>query len=305
MALASAKPTIGESMDTSLRLRSQLLSIERPLVMGILNATPDSFYQGSRTPVTAGAASLVARARQLVAEGADLLDIGAVSTRPDVQPASEADEMARLDAALGPLRDAMPDVPLSVDTFRASVARHVVERYGVEMVNDISGCADPEMQSTVAELGVAYVLTHNPSAMASGVGQPNNCAALVDDDAKVPIDVRVAQFFARRTSELYAAGVTDVILDPGFGFAKTLDENYALMRALPRLIGLFPQVPFLIGISRKSMIYRLLGTTPEDSLNGTTVLNTIALQAGAHILRVHDVGEAVEAVKIVSHLGRV
>lgn len=262
----------------------RLLQIDRPQVMGIVNVTPDSFYADSRTPVDAGRDVLMKRVRSMVDDGATILDVGAVSTRPGSVPASEDEEFMRLDMALTALREALPEAIVSVDTFRASVARHVVRNFGVAIVNDISGLADPDMLAAVAETGAAYVLTHN---VAGG---------------EAPVDVRVAQFFASRLEELYGAGVADVILDPGFGFAKTLDENYALMSALPRLVKLFPQVPFLVGISRKSMIYRLLGLSPENALNGTTVLNTIALQAGVHILRVHDVREAAEAVRIVDKL---
>ena len=267
--------------------------------MGILNATPDSFFVGSRTPVDGGTEALVERARQMMDEGAAILDLGAVSTRPDAEPASEDEEMRRLAAALEPLRKALPEAIVSVDTFRASVARRVVRDYGVAIINDVSGCADPDMLATVAELRVPYVLTHNPSAAIGGAAAPNVAPFSTDESVAKPIDVRVAQFFAWHLEEFYAAGVADVILDPGFGFGKTMAENFALMAALPRLVKLFPQTPFLVGISRKSMIYRLLGTTPEASLNGTSVLNTLALQAGAHILRVHDVREAAEAIALV------
>ena len=293
-------------MDTSLRIGDHLMSLEQPVVMGILNATPDSFFAGSRTPVDDGAEALVERARRLLDEGATILDLGAVSTRPDSEPASEDEEMRRLAAALEPLRKALPEAVVSVDTFRASVARRVVRDFGAAIINDVSGCVDPEMLATVAELQVPYVLTHNPSAAAGGTAQINaftSAAKGLDADshetAVKPVDVQVAQFFAWRLQEMYDAGAADVILDPGFGFGKTMAENFALMAALPRLVRLFPQTPFLVGIARKSMIYRLLGTSPEASLNGTSVLNTLSLQAGAHILRVHDVREAVEAVKLV------
>jgi dihydropteroate synthase len=199
--------------------------------------------------------------------------------------------------ALDALRGALPEAVVSVDTFRPEVARRVVRDYGVDVINDVSGCADPDMAAAVAELGVPYVLTHNPLGL-----QVNKSASPEEGPDAKPIDVRVAQFFAERLQTLYDLGVADVILDPGFGFGKSMTENYALMAALPRLVRLFPQAPFLIGISRKSMIYRLLDTTPEASLNGTTVLNTVALQAGAHILRVHDVREASEALRITLQL---
>ncbi len=284
-------------MQTTIHLAGQLVTLDKPLVMGILNATPDSFFAGSRTPVASGADALVARARRLLEQGASILDVGAVSTRPGAVAADADEELSRLSAALEALRSALPDAVVSVDTFRPSVAQRVVCDYGVAMINDVSGCANPAMAAAVAELGVPYVLTHNPLGLNTNMSAPPAEAA-----TDVPVDVRVAQFFAGRLQELYAAGVADVVLDPGFGFGKTLAENYALMAALPRLVSLFPQTPFLVGISRKSMIYRLLGTDPEAALNGTSVLNTVALQAGAHILRVHDVREAAEAVAIVNAL---
>ena len=283
-------------MTTSLRLGARLFEFDEPVIMGILNATPDSFYSGSRTPVADGPDALVARARRLLDEGAAILDVGAVSTRPGAAAPSADEELARLSAALDALRRALPEAVMSVDTFRAEVARRVVCDYGVAVINDVSGCADPAMAAAVAELGVPYVLTHNP------LGLQANASASPEEGSAKPIDVRVAQFFAERLQALYGLGVADVILDPGFGFGKSMAENYALMAALPRLISLFPQTPFLVGVSRKSMIYRLLGTTPEASLNGTTVLNTVALQAGAHILRVHDVREAAEAQRITRQL---
>lgn len=294
-------------MDTSLRIGDRLVSLEQPIVMGILNVTPDSFFAGSRTPVDGGSEALVERARRMLDEGATVLDLGAVSTRPDAEPASEDEEMRRLAAALESLRKALPEAIVSVDTFRAAVARRVVRDYGAAIINDVSGCTDPEMLATVAELSVPYVLTHNPSAAQGGTEHINASApSTPEKDVQAaaaedkPIDVRVAQFFAWRLQEMYDAGVADVILDPGFGFGKTMAENFALMSALPRLVELFPQTPFLVGISRKSMIYRLLGISPEASLNGTSVLNTLSLQAGAHILRVHDVREAVETIALVN-----
>ena len=284
-------------MATSLRLGKRLLEFKQPIIMGILNATPDSFFEGSRTPVADGSAALVARARQLLDEGAAILDVGAVSTRPGATAPSADEELSRLSVALDALRGALPEAIVSIDTFRPEVARRVVRDYGVDVINDVSGCADPDMAAAVAELGVPYVLTHNPLGL-----QVNKSASPEEDSDAKPIDVRVAQFFAERLQTLYDLGVADVILDPGFGFGKSMTENYALMAALPRLVRLFPQAPFLIGISRKSMIYRLLDTTPEASLNGTTVLNTVALQAGAHILRVHDVREASEALRITLQL---
>lgn len=293
-----------------ININGHLLDLSAPLVMGILNVTPDSFYAGSRLSVEPDA--IVSRARGMIEAGATLLDIGAVSTRPGASPVSADEELSRLVPALAALRRALPDAIISVDTFRAAVARRVVCDYGVQIINDVSaGVLDPDLFAIVADLRVPYVLTHSGGYASSAM--PDNSFSSADavshpDSATVPrlsrrvdpISVQVARFFAERLQQLYALGVSDVILDPGFGFGKSLEQNYALLHGLSDLIKLFPDNPFLIGVSRKSMIYRLLGTTPEGALNGTTVLHTLALQAGAHILRVHDVPEAVEAVRICS-----
>ena len=293
-----------------ININGHLLDLSAPLVMGILNVTPDSFYAGSRLSVEPDA--IVSRARGMIEAGATLLDIGAVSTRPGASPVSADEELSRLAPALTALRRALPDAIISVDTFRAAVARRVVRDYGVQIINDVSaGALDPDLFAIVADLRVPYVLTHSGGFASSAM--PDNSSSSADaaslpDSAAVPrlsrrvepISVQVARFFAERLQQLYALGVSDVILDPGFGFGKSLEQNYALLHGLSDLIKLFPDNPFLIGVSRKSMIYRLLGTTPEGALNGTTVLHTLALQAGAHILRVHDVPEAVEAVRICS-----
>ena len=277
-------------METNLPLtvRGRLLDLSRPRVMGILNATPDSFFAGSRA---VGAEAVVRRARQLVDEGADILDIGACSTRPGSEPVDEQEEWQRLEPALQAVRSALPDVPLSIDTFRASVAQRSVSQFGADVINDISGGElDPLMFPTVAELGVPYVLMH-------GGAQPS---CLPPDLTDAPaVLAAVARYLAGRLQQLYALGVADVILDPGFGFGKTMDQNYALFAHLADLRKAFPATPLLVGISRKRMVWQLLGSTPDQALNGTTVLNTLALHSGAHLLRVHDVRQAVEAVGIV------
>ena len=270
--------------------RGRLMDLSQPRVMGILNATPDSFYAASRMQ-TADAIAL--RADAIVAEGGAIIDVGAYSSRPGAAAVSPDDEMRRLATALDIVRRRHPEVPLSVDTFRAEVARRCVRDFGVDIINDIGGGElDGDMFETVAELGVAYVLTHSRGIAQLPEELPDE---EVDEDSFL---AEVARYLALRLQRLQALGVADVILDPGFGFGKTLRQNFQLMRRLPDLMAAFPDAPMLVGISRKSMIYRLLGITPERALNGTTVLNTVALQAGAHILRVHDVREAVEAVRI-------
>ena len=261
------------------------MDLSQPRLMGILNVTPDSFYAGSRTM---SEADIEGRARQLVAEGADFIDVGAYSSRPGADEVSAEEEMSRLRRALTVVTRAVPDVPLSVDTFRADVARMCVEEYGVSIVNDISGGAmDSDMFSTVADLHVPYVLMHMQGTPRDMQVRPHYDDVVVD----------VMTYFAHRVDSLRQLGVCDIILDPGFGFGKTLEHNYRLLSGLHefRVFGL----PLLIGVSRKSMIYNLLQNTPEQALNGTTVVNTIGLLQGADILRVHDVRAAVEAVKVV------
>ena len=270
----------------TLNLSGRLLDLSEPVVMGIVNATPDSFYASSRTPEASGAGQ---RAAEMLAEGAALLDVGAYSTRPGADDVSADEEMRRLDLVLSAIRREHPEALVSVDTFRADVARRCVRDFGIQMVNDISGGQwDTAMFDTVADLRVPYVMMH-----VCGTPQTMHQTVHYDDLA-----VSVAQFFAFRLQQLYDRGVADVILDPGFGFSKTLQQNYELMARLPDLCRLFQDNAVLVGVSRKSMVYRLLGTSPEEALNGTTVLNTLALQAGARILRVHDIRAAVEAVRI-------
>ena len=261
----------------SINAGGELLSLEEPVVMGILNATPDSFYKHEE-----GAEALAHHALQMLEEGASILDVGACSTRPGFTPPDEEEEMRRLKEALSALRKVAPKAILSVDTFRASVAKMCVEGFGVQMVNDISGGElDKEMFKTVAELGVPYILTHN---------------ANLDETEDAPFMAALLREMGGKVEALHELGVCDIILDPGFGFGKTLEQNYALMSQLECLQVM--ELPILVGVSRKSMIYRLLDITPDDSLNGTTVLHTIALMKGASILRVHDVRPAVECVRI-------
>lgn len=265
----------------SINIGGELLSLEKPVVMGILNATPDSFYQHHE-----GAEAIRLRTRQMLDEGATILDVGACSTRPGFTPPDEQEEMRRLREALAVVRQEAPRAVLSIDTFRAGVAKMCVKEFGVQMVNDISGGElDKEMFRTVAELHVPYVLTHNKA-----LPQENEEAFLSE----------FLQEMGSKVEALHELGVCDIILDPGFGFNKTLEQNYILMQNLDVLHEL--DCPLLVGVSHKSMIYKLLGTTPREASNGTTVLHTVALQKGAHILRAHEVKEAMECIKIINEL---
>ena len=272
----------------SLNLHGRLVTIDRPWVMGIINVTPDSFYSGSRVN---DERSLIERVRQMLDEGADVLDVGACSTRPGSEQVDARQEMERLQWALGVMRREAPDAIISVDTYRADVARRCVEEWGADIINDISGgLIDEAMFATVAELQVPYVLMHMR-------GTPETMASLTHYD-NVAADV--LEWMARRIDELRQLGVADVIADPGFGFAKTQEQNYELLARLEAFHAL--NAPLLVGVSRKRMIYTPLGCTADEALNGTTVINTIALQQGAHILRVHDVKAAVEAVRLTTLL---
>ena len=262
-----------------------LLDLSSPCVMGILNVTPDSFYAGSRMQTEI---DITHRIEQIVGEGAGIIDVGAYSSRPNAENVSPAEEMERLRMGLGILRKVQPDAVVSVDTFRADVARMCVEEYGVAIINDIAaGEMDGDMFRTVADLNVPYIMMHMQ-------GTPQNMQQNPHYDNLLK---EVFMYFARKVQQLRDLGVKDIILDPGFGFGKTVEHNYELLAHLEEF-RIF-ELPLLAGVSRKSMIYRLLGTTPQEALNGTTVLDTICLLKGADILRVHDVREAVETVKIV------
>ena len=270
----------------SLNLHGKLVTIDRPWVMGIINITPDSFYSGSRVM---DEQSLVGQVRQMLADGADVLDVGACSTRPGSQSVDAQGEMDRLQWALAVIRREAPDTILSVDTYRAAVARRCVEEWGVDIINDISGgTIDEAMFATVADLRVPYVLMHMR-------GTPKTMSQLTDYDN---VTADVLEWMARRIDELRQMGVADVIADPGFGFAKTLEQNYQMLARLEAFHAL--NAPLLVGVSRKRMIYTPLDCIADEALNGTTVINTMALLQGAHILRVHDVKAAVEAVKLTT-----
>ena len=263
---------VGE-MDYTINVRGRLQDLSEAKVMGILNVTPDSFFAGSRAETKQ---AIQERTRQLIAEGAAILDIGACSTRPGSEPASEEQEMERLRMGLRIVRSEAPDVIVSIDTFRPEVAAMAVKEFDADIINDISG-GSAEMFRIVSRLRVPYILTSV---------EPTLRDILLD--------------FAEKVQQLRDLGQKDIILDPGFGFGKTLEQNYEVLSGMEQLQVL--ELPVLAGLSRKSMIYRLLGTTPEEALNGTTVLNTIALMKGASILRVHDVSEAVECIKLHSKL---
>ena len=270
----------------SLNLKGQLVTIDRPWVMGIVNVTPDSFYSGSRV---ADEQTLIERVQTMLAEGADVIDVGACSTRPGSESVDARGEMERLEWALAAIRRAAPDAIVSVDTYRAEVARRCVEQWGADIINDISGgMLDEAMFSTVASLRVPYVLMHMR-------GTPETMAGLTDY-GNVAADV--LEWMARRIDELRQLGVADVIADPGFGFAKTMEQNYELLMRLEAFHAL--NAPLLVGVSRKRMIYTPLDSDADHALNGTTVVNTVALMQGAHFLRVHDVRAAAEAVKLTT-----
>ena len=281
----------------SLNVNGKLIDLSKPQVMGILNCTPDSFYAGSRMQTEQAIAT---RANDIISQGGTMIDIGAFSTRPGADEVSEEEEMARLRTALSIVRHEQPDAILSVDTFRPDVARMAVEEYGAGIINDVSeggvtgvvntplteadggiGCKDdeviPPIFQMVARLGVAYILMSV---------QPTLEATIMA--------------FAKKVRQLRSLGQKDIILDPGFGFGKPVEENYAILDKMERLHAL--ELPLLVGVSRKSMIFKLLGSSPEESLNGTTAINTIALLKGANILRVHDVRQATEVIRIVEQL---
>lgn len=258
--------------------------------MAIVNSTPDSFYPGSRNISADALERTVAEAMEA---GADMLDVGGYSSRPGADVVSEEEELRRVSAAMEVIRKRYPDVPVSVDTFRGRVARVAVSEYGVSIINDISAFElDGDMLQAVVELQVPYVLMHSR-------GNPQTMQSMTEYADFVP---DVLRFFAEKIEVLRGAGFSkEVIIDPGYGFAKTVEQNYELIRELP-LFEVF-NAPLLVGVSRKSMIYKALGITPDESLNGTSVLNAFALERGANILRVHDVRQAVEAVRLY-HLMR-
>jgi len=267
----------------TIRFGDRVYSLDNPWVMGILNVTPDSFYSDSRTD----ADTVLQRARVMVDAGARILDIGGYSTRPGADEVSVEDEIHRVVPVIAQLREFMPEVILSVDTFRSAVAREAINA-GAHLINDVSGGQlDDRMFETVAELQVPYILMHMR-------GTPKTMQQLTDYD---DLESELMMYFADRIGRLRELGVTDIILDPGFGFAKDLKGNYALFDVMKK-IDMETGLPILAGLSRKSMINKVLKTTPDQALNGTTALNMLALMNGARILRVHDVRQAEETVKL-------
>lgn len=268
----------------SINIKGKLHYFHNPWVMGIVNVTPDSFYADSRT---FDSQSIYNRIADLIEQGADAIDIGGYSSRPGAADVSAQEEYSRLASALEIIRKHFPDTIVSIDTFRADVARKCVSDWQADIINDISGgIADPEMWNTIAELKVPYILMHMR-------GTPKTMQSLCDYS---DVTADVIKDLAAKIDKMRQLGIADIIIDPGFGFAKTLEQNYTLMSELQEFKRL--DMPLLVGISHKSMIYKALDIKPENALNGTTVLNTIALAKGADILRVHDVKEAKEAVKI-------
>jgi dihydropteroate synthase len=267
-----------------IKYANSLIDFSQPKVMGIVNVTPDSFYAESRV---GGTKSILKKVELMVAEGVDILDIGAYSSRPMAEDISAQQEMKRLSEALEVIVKHFPDVPLSVDTFRAPVAAFVVKNFGVGIINDISGgTLDNSMFETIADLGVAYILMHikgNPQTMQSHCEYTNVVAEVIE-------------FLQKRVHQLHLLGINDVIIDPGFGFAKTTEQNFSLLRNLNLFSSI--QVPLLLGVSRKSMICKTLHVTPDEALNGTTAVHYAALKGGANILRVHDVKEAKQTIAI-------
>ena len=277
-------------MIKSININGELLDFSTPLVMGILNVTPDSFYSGSRKQ---SEEEIVSRVCQILEEGGKIVDIGGQSTTPTSTLIPAKEELKRLEPTLRLVRKEFPNTILSIDTFYSEVAGPAVEKYGVNIINDISGGQiDDNMFETVARLNVPYILMHmrgTPQTMQQHTRYDN----FIQD---------ILYYFSEKLSKLNLLGVNDIIIDPGFGFSKTTDQNYQLMAYL-KYFNIF-DVPILVGISRKSMIYKLLECTPQESLNGTSALNTFALLSGANILRVHDVKEAVECVKIVEKISK-
>ncbi len=282
--LMSVKDTFFSKKHT-LNFRGKLISLAEPKIMGIVNVTPDSFYVDSRKPSKNEA---IAQAGKLLNEGADILDIGAYSSRPGAEEISENEELQRLEPVIEQIKTNYPDAIISVDTFRSVVARKMLNSYAVHMINDISaGNLDPEMIHVIAENHVPYVMMHmrgTPRTMQKHANYKN-------------VVKEVMLYFAEKLELCKKIGIHDVILDPGFGFAKTIEHNFQLMQQLNNF-KIF-ELPLLIGISRKSMIYKTLSQLPEEAITGTTVLHTIALQKGASILRVHDVKQARETVQIM------
>jgi dihydropteroate synthase len=280
--------TLATSHPLTLNAGGKLISLDTPLIMGIVNTTPDSFHAPSRAM---NQSEMMARIDEMMGWGADIIDVGAYSTRPGALDIPENEEINRLDTALLAIRENFPDITLSVDTYRSRVASHVIDNYGVNMINDISGgMMDPLMHEVIAQRNVAYILMHmqgTPQTMQHNPQYHN----MMDE---------IMLFFAQQIEKLTYLGVCDIVIDPGFGFGKTMAQNFELLNRLNE----FKEMgfPVLAGLSRKTMIWKTLDTTSSEALNGTTCLNTLALLKGANILRVHDVKEARECVQLVKQI---
>ena len=273
---------------TSINISGKLLDLSSPIVMGILNITPDSFYDGGQYNTDE---KIIEHAEQILSEGAKILDVGAYSSRPGAKNISEEKELSKLKNALSIIRKKFPEAIISVDTFRSSIAEYVVKEFDVNIINDISsGELDDKMFNVIAKLNVPYIIMHM-----QGTPQNMQLNPKYDDLIK-----DIIKYLSTKVDKLNLLGVNDVIIDPGFGFGKTLDNNYELMNKLDAF-KIF-QLPILVGVSRKSMIYKYLETTPDEALAGTIALNTIALLHDTNILRVHDVKQAVDTIKIVEKL---
>lgn len=272
-------------MNFSFNRNGTLRELKTPSVMGILNITPDSFYSSSRVE---SADEIAERVEAMVKAGAEIIDVGACSTRPGFTPVSAEEELRRLEKVMPSVKEAAGGCLISIDTYQAAIAETCIREWKVDIINDVSCCADPDMPKVIAETGAVYVLTHNRTD------------GLIDAEERRDVTASVVSELAFRLDALRRVGMKDVIIDPGFGFAKTLEENYRLFAELEsfRILG----CPILVGISRKSMITKELGVKPEEALAGTVALDAIALYKGADIIRVHDVGPAVETVRIVRRL---
>ena len=268
----------------TLQIGGKIVELSTPKIMGILNVTPDSFYDGNKYT---NQKKILEKVTQMINEGADFIDVGAVSSRPGADPVTADEELKRLNMALEVIRDHFPDIILSIDTCRSEIAEYVIKTFKAGMINDITaGSADEKMLSIVAASEVPYIMMHmkgNPQIMQKNPVYEN-------------VTKEVIGFFSERLEQARLAGINDIIIDPGFGFGKTIQHNYTLLNQLDAF-KIF-ELPVMVGVSRKSMIYKTLEITPEESLNGTTILNTLALVNGADILRVHDVKEAKEAIRL-------
>lgn len=266
----------------TINIKGHLMDLDEPKVMGILNVTPDSFFDGSRC---FSEDAIRKRVRKMIEEGVDIIDIGGCSTRPGYEPPSDMMEWERVDAGCRIVKEIAPELPVSVDTFRASVAKKAIEKWNVDIINDVSGGEDPGMWPLIANERVAYILTHNRKD---------------GNDTYGDVTAEVISELSKSINELHRLGVVDLIVDPGFGFAKDTESNFKLFANLNEIAGI--GLPILVGISRKSMIYKTLECSPEETLSATIALDAIALEKGAGILRVHDVKEAKDTVKIFTYL---